>query len=229
MRFTRSGTLLKLVPLVLLFAAGAQADVLLLSEGFDDISTLAGNGWTLSNLSTPIGANPNWFQGEPTVFDARSGATNSYIAANYLNADIGGSVSNWLILPQLTAGPNTVLTFYTRTDDSGFPGDVLSVQVAAAGSGVYSTLLTIGTPTGADYPAGWTKYTVNVGGVVPSNLDIALVYSVTDTSQYGNYIGIDDLSVVNVSAVPEPGAWLTLSMVLTGVALRRRVRQTEGR
>jgi len=213
---------------VLLFAAGAQADVLLLSEGFDDISTLAGNGWTLSNLSKPIGINPNWFQGEPIVFDARSGATNSYIAANYLSADVGGNVSNWLILPQLTAGPNTVLTFYTRTDDSGFPGDVLSVQVAAAGSGVYSTLLTIGTATGADYPTGWTKYTVNVGGVVPSSVDIALVYSVTDTSQYGNYIGIDDLSVVNVSAVPEPGAWLTLSMVLTGVALRKR-RQTEGR
>ncbi|BDC48489.1 hypothetical protein F183_A08050 [Bryobacterales bacterium F-183] len=215
---------------MLLGSAGLRADVVLLSENFDDISTLTGNGWTLSNQSTPaVGVNPGWFQGEPNTFAARSGAANSYISANYLNASVGGNVRNWLILPQLTVGPNTVLTFYTSTDTSLFPGDVLTVQVAAAGSGTYNTLLTIGDPNSAAYPTGWTKYSVNVGGAVPANVDIALVYSVQDTSINGNVIGIDDLSVVNVtSAVPEPGAWLTLSVMLTGVALRKRRQQKEG-
>lgn len=229
MRFIRSGTLLKLTPLVLLFAAGAQADVLLLEEKFDDISTLAGNGWILANRSTPVGPNAAWFQGEPNAFAAHSGAPNAYIASNFVSAAPGGNVSNWLILPQLTIGPNSVLTFYTRTDDSGFPGDQLSVRAAVAGNRSFTTLETIGTPTGADYPMGWTKYTVNLGSFTPGAVNIALVYSVTDTSSYGNYIGIDDVRVANVtSAVPEPGAWMTLSLVLTGVALRKR-RQTEGK
>jgi hypothetical protein len=228
LRFTRSGTLLKLIPLVLLFATGAQADVLLLEEKFDDISTLAGNGWILSNQSMPVGQNPGWFQGEPSAFAAHSGAANSYIAANFNNALPGGNVSNWLILPQLTVGSNSVLSFYTRTDESGFPGDQLLVRAAAAGGGSYSTLLTIGTPTGANYPAGWTKYSVNLGGLTPGAVNIALVYTVTDTNSNGNYIGIDDVRVANVTAaVPEPGTWLTLSLVVAGVSLRKR-RQTEG-
>ncbi|HEY9250241.1 MAG TPA: choice-of-anchor J domain-containing protein, partial [Rariglobus sp.] len=63
-------------------SAGAQ----ILSENFDDISTLATNGWHLQNASSPVGLT-NWFQGTNVgaggPFDSHTGAANSYIGANY--------------------------------------------------------------------------------------------------------------------------------------------------
>ncbi|HYP51417.1 MAG TPA: choice-of-anchor J domain-containing protein, partial [Pyrinomonadaceae bacterium] len=57
--------------------AKAQA----ITEGFDNITTLPGSGWFTQNNSVPVGTT-GWFQGNPAVFPAQAGATNSYIGAN---------------------------------------------------------------------------------------------------------------------------------------------------
>ena len=57
----------------------------LLSEGFNNVGTLAGSGWVMTNLST-AGGTTGWYQGETSVFSAQAGPADSYIAANYNNA-----------------------------------------------------------------------------------------------------------------------------------------------
>ena len=83
-----------------LLPSGASGAALL-TEGFDDISTLVGSGWALTSNSNPLGST-GWFQGNPSLFSAFSGLPDSYIAANFNNASIPGNISNWLITPQLS-------------------------------------------------------------------------------------------------------------------------------
>ena len=53
--------------------ASTSYAVNLVSEGFDDITTLPGNGWVLANVSSPSAGTP-WFQGDnTTAFTAQSG------------------------------------------------------------------------------------------------------------------------------------------------------------
>ena len=99
----------------LLFAAQgfAMADTVL-TEGFDDVSALAGAGWALINQSAPPGAT-GWFQGNQGVFTSQSGAADSYIAANFLNAGDGGNISNWLLTPEVSLRDGDSIDFYTRS------------------------------------------------------------------------------------------------------------------
>lgn len=90
------------------------------TENFDDISTLAGNGWLMQNNSTPMGS-LSWFQGTPTTatptpgpFNSYNGAANSYIAANFNSTGSTGTISNWLVTPNRTLRNGDVFAFYTR-------------------------------------------------------------------------------------------------------------------
>ena len=83
-------------------------------EGFDDITNLP--GWFMQNNSHPLGTN-DWFQGNPAAFVAHSGATNSYIGANFNNTGGAGTISNWLLTPVVTMENGTKMTFWTRTCD----------------------------------------------------------------------------------------------------------------
>src|SRR5262245_1198023 len=78
-------------------AAPARAHVILF-ENFDDVTALA--GWTAVNNSAPGGVT-GWFQGNDAIFPSESGAPDSYIAANFLNAG-SGAISNWLIMPEIS-------------------------------------------------------------------------------------------------------------------------------
>ena len=101
----------------------------LLSENFDNIATITGSGWVMTNNSAPAGTT-NWFQGDPSVFNSEAGAANAYIAANLNNAAAGGDISNWLLTPNVTVNNGFVLSFYTRTDTgSPFP-DRLQVRLS---------------------------------------------------------------------------------------------------
>lgn len=212
-------------------ASMSQAGPLLLSENFDSVSGLAASGWVAANNSTP-GGESSWFQGNPdAAFDAYSGAADSYVAANYLNAGFGGSISNWLITPTFELSNNSTVTFYTRSN--GFAADALEVRISeGTGTDVGTTSTSVGTFTNlvgsinaildpSGYPTEWTAYTFTILDVKDGAMGrLAFRYAVPDTFTNGDYIGIDSLTV----NVPLPGTLLLFAAGLLGVGLRRQSR-----
>lgn len=190
-----------------------------LNEGFDDITTLAGNGWSLQNLSTPVGST-NWFQGTSVAssgpFDSFDGAANAYIGANYNNTGSTGTISNWMMTPELDFGAGATLTFYTRKVSPDAYADRLEVRLSTNGAstnagsnattvGDFTTLALSINPTlvlGV-YPTVWTQYTVS--GLPHSGTGrIGFRYYVTGAGISGtssDYIGID--RVVYNTGAPE--------------------------
>jgi hypothetical protein len=88
------------------------------TENFNDVSTLSAAGWVDVNNSTP-GGTTSWFQGNPDVFAAQSGAADSYIAANFDNVPFGGNISNYLITPEPSLNNGVKISFYARTEADG--------------------------------------------------------------------------------------------------------------
>jgi hypothetical protein len=213
----------------------AQAGVVL-TEGFDDITTLAAAGWSFVNNSSPLGTT-GFFQGNPGVFGAQSGADSSYIGANFNNAEFGGTISSWLISPTLNLFDGETLSFFTRTDrtDPSFAdrleirlslnGDSMNVGDSVDSVGDFTTLLT-SINAGLDplgYPSDWTMFTAKFSGITPGvgmMGRFAFRYTLPDTSVNGNYIGLDTLTLT----VPEPSsiALFGLALAALGLVVRQR-------
>jgi len=196
---------------MLLIAAGlsGQARAQSFSEGFDDISTLAGNGWAMQNNSSPLGTT-GWLQGSSTVFSAYDGAANAYIAANFSNTAGSGTISNWLMTPRRTFSNGDVLSFFTMkpvANPTDYP-DRLQVRLSTNGAstdvgtnasalGDFTTLLLDINPTltAGGYPTAWTQYTITISGLpAPTSGRAAFRYFVTGGGPLGtnsDYIGID--------------------------------------
>jgi len=206
-----------------LVAGSATANAaVILDEGFDNVGTLAGAGWLTVNNSAG-GTADAWFQGNTGVFDAASGAADSYIASNFLAAGTNGNVDAWLISPLLNVFGTTTVSFSTRTEGA-VPGDNLSVYASLGGSALGDFAL-IGTIASAYYPLDWTAYSAS--GLFPagSTLRLAFRYTVTDTSLNGDYIGIDS---VKVTSVPEPAtlSLFAVALLMLPLAMRRRARRS---
>jgi hypothetical protein len=217
-----------------LFVAPAFADSILV-ENFNNVAGLGAAGWVFINNSSPIGSTA-WFQGNPGVFPSQQGAPDAYIAANFLNADVGGNISNWLLSPQVSLNNGDAITFYTRS--AGAFADRLELRFSTSGASIdvgatdvsvgdfTSLLLTINPtldPNG--YPTGWTQFSATVTGLGgPATGRYAFRYFVTDTNVNADYIGIDTLQV---TPVPEPAMLpiLSLSLVALGWARRRARRR----
>jgi len=211
----------------------------LLTEGFNNVATLVGSGWVLTNNSSPIGTT-GWFQGNDAVFPSQAGASNAYIAANFNNAAFGGNISNWLLTPVLALNNGTSLSFWTRTADvtSGFPDRLevrLSINGASSNVGVtdssvgdFTTLLLTVNPTltAGGYPDGWTNFVATVSGLGgPASGRFGFRYNVGNTAINSDYIGVDTVSVESkesVPAVPEPSSLLTAGLGLLLVVGGRR-------
>ena len=159
-------------------AAPAVAITSAFSEGFNDITTLAAAGWSQQNLSSPIGTS-NWFQGNPAVMTAQAGADNSYIGANFNNVADVGTISNWLLTPEIGLKNGDQIKFWTRkpTVTTDFP-DRLEVRLSTAGAstnvgatatsvGDFTTVLLTVNPTLTTgvYPQVWTQFTVTISGL----------------------------------------------------------------
>ena len=180
-----------------------------LNEGFDNITTLATNGWSLQNNSSPLGTT-NWFQGTSVVgggpFDAYDGAANGYIGANYNNTGTTGTISNWMITPVLDFGSAAALSFFTRKAFPDSYADRLEVRLStngastnvgttATGVGDFGTVLVSVNPNlvlGV-YPTSWTQF---LASSLPHNGQgrIAFRYFVTGGGSSGtasDFIGID--------------------------------------
>ena len=189
----------------------AQAQTNLLLEAFDAIAL---PGWTLTNQSVPIGST-GWFQGNTAVFNSQSGATNSYIGANFNNTTGANTISNWLITPQVLVQDGDVLKFWTRTATGATFADRLEIRSSlgatptipsgATNVGSFSTVHHTINPTllagAGSYPDVWTEFTITVAGVsaTPVAMNFAFRYFVTSGGPSGansNYIGIDTFSLV---------------------------------
>ncbi|MEZ5422795.1 MAG: choice-of-anchor J domain-containing protein [Pyrinomonadaceae bacterium] len=176
-----------------------------ITEGFDDITTLPGAGWTQINHSSPVGSTA-WFQGS-TPFPAQTGGATAYIAANFNNTTGANTISNWLFAPTRTLNNGDVFTFYTRTVTANNFPDRLQVRLSTNGSstnigttatdvGDFSTLLLDINPNLTnEYPETWTQFTITISGLAgPTSGRIAFRYFVVDGGPAGNnsnFIGID--------------------------------------
>ena len=164
-------------------------------------------------------------------------------------------VSDWMILPTMTFQQGASLTFFTISTGSDVFPDRLQVLLSTTGSNVgpagstsnfgdftnllldinpnYSKSYTAGTLNGypnlgANSAQPYVEYSVpNLGQFAGDTGHIAFHYFLTDTSSQGSHIAIDDISVNNIIAVPEPPTLTLLSsgaiiMVACVFSLRRR-------
>lgn len=217
-------------------AAIPSFGAVILSQNFDNVATITGSGWVMTNNSSPIGTT-NWFQGNTGIFSSQTGAADSYIAANFENAAAGGDISNWLLTPTVTVNNGFVLSFYTRTETaSPFP-DRLQVYLSLNGAstnvggtatslGDFTTLLLDINPTltSGIYPESWALQTVTLNGLSgATTARIAFRYVVSDTSSNGNYIGIDTFALDD--GIPEPSSIVLAGLALAGLAAWKKRRE----
>jgi len=203
---------------MLTLAASAHADPTLINEGFDDITTLAGAGWSFQNDSVPATPGESWFQGDNTLaFTAQSGAANSYIASSFLAAEPGGFIDNLLVTPFFSLESDVLLTFWARSQI--VPGFTDTFAVLA-GTTAGSALEVVSEVLGATVAAGdWTQYSVLLTGQGAGSVG-RFGFEYFGPSDSSNYLGID---TVTVTAVPEPGTYLLMGLGLAALgALRSR-------
>ena len=201
---------------------GTPPPTVTVTQGFDDITTLAGLGWLTSNNSVPVGST-SWFQGSSTVFAAQAGPATSYIGANYNNTTGTNTITNWLVTPLMTFNSASSVTFWTRSTplDGDDYADRLEVRVCNTGActaispdatalTTFPTVVRTINPTltlnddltGANgYPkSAWAQFTVNTGNGLPTSGQgrVAFRYWVTNggpTGANSDFIGIDSVSL----------------------------------
>ncbi len=200
-----------------------------ITEGFD-AGLDCPVGWTCINTTTPVGSQPNWFDGDSAVFPQQAGS--GYIAANYLLAGGVTTISAWLISPPVDFVSGAELRFWSRAvANSGF-ADRLEIRSSSGGIdtggssasvGDFTNLLgTInptlsaapgtcvvpaGAPNAGGYPFAWCEYSLtNANGLPLSGSGrIAFRYFVTDGgigSSNADYIGIDTFSFADCTTDP---------------------------
>jgi hypothetical protein len=190
-------------------------DVLLINENMDDITLLEAAGWNIQNLSNPVGTT-TWFQGNTTVFTQYEGA--GYIGVNFNSTAGVGTISNWLLTPEISMKNGDVFSFWTRRTTSAYP-DRLQVRMSTNGSstnvgttessvGDFTTLLLdINENLGSDYPTTWTEYQITISGVTGTvSGRLAFRYYVTNGGPSGansDYIGIDLVQYNQVTAATD--------------------------
>ncbi len=195
-------------------AISSSAQTSVFSENFDVFATLATNGWTQTNQSSPVGPS-TWAQGGGTAFATGgfNGGPTSFSLVNFNSTTGAGTISNWLITPVITIENGDVISFYTRQGGlaPSFP-DRLQVRLSTNGAasanpvgdvfvGDYTTLIAEVNPdlALAGYPLTWTQFTYTVTGLTgPTASKIGFRYFVTDAGPNGNnsnIIGIDAFSI----------------------------------
>lgn len=214
--------LFSFVAFVFLLSGGAAVmNAQAFSENFDTVNSndpMPLPNWVAINNSSPVGPSL-WFQGNPTVFTSQSGASNSYIGANFQNTGDSGDISSWLLTPVRTFHNGDVIRFYTRTATGSLYPDRLQVRLSTAGAstdvgttttsvGDFTTLLLEINPDlqQGGYPDIWTLETITLSGLTGTPTGrIAFRYFVTDGGTTGvnsNYIGIDTFSFTSGTVTP---------------------------
>jgi hypothetical protein len=216
-----------LIAAALLASSSASRADTLLSENFNNISTLAGNGWVLTNNSAPTGSIPEgWFQGNGGIFSAQAGAPEAYIAANFNAAEVGGTLAVWLISPSFSTAAAGSVTFWVRAaaDADGYE-DHIAYGFSSGGS---ATTDFTGMTGPIFLPGGWQEFNVAFASHGSgSTARFAIEY--LGDADLSNYIGVDTLTITTdvTSGVPEPATWAMMILGFAGIgftAYRRRNR-----
>ena len=174
-------------------------------------------GWSVQNLSAPIGTNTacwNMFTGA-TPWPAQGGV--SHVGANFNCTSGAGTISGWLFSPVIMFQNGDTIKFWTRIATGGgtFP-DRLELRLStndtsvnagttATSVGDFTTLLLSVNPTltTTGYPETYTEYTATISGLaVPVNGRAAFRYFVTDGGPAGNnsnILSIDTFSYTNIT------------------------------
>lgn len=195
-------------------------------EGFEDVTLLSPAGWFFQNNSSPLGTEPDFFQGVvPTpedmeVFPAQSGPPASYIAVDFNSVDGENTISNWMLTPNGPLHNGDVVSFWTRRIDIDEFPDRLQVRLSTNGAstnvgatatevGDFTTLLLDINPnyTTTDYPRAWTKFSITLGGLPPEGTSgrIGFRYFVEDSGPLGingTFVGIDTFSFTPAGSQP---------------------------
>lgn len=185
----------------------------LIDEGFDDINTLEGDGWMMTNMSDPLGST-DWFQGNETVFPAWEGDPTSYIGANFNNTGATGIISNWLITPMVEVKDGDTFIFWSRVPDASIWNDRLEVRMSDADGmtepfdafdeGTFTDLLlVINDDMDLSYPSVWTSFEITFDDLGPTPVEkyFAFRYNVDNSSgNESNFIGIDSF-VIDAAAM----------------------------
>jgi hypothetical protein len=129
-----------------------------------------------------------------------------------------GTISNWLLTPEITMNNGDTFSFWTRRTGSGWEdrlqvrlstnGGSTDVGATATSVGDFTDLLLDINPTYAPggYPTVWTEYTITISGLSgPTNGRLAFRYFVENGGPSGansDYIGIDTVSYTSTFVPP---------------------------
>lgn len=171
--------------------------------------------WTIASYTTPL-TNPLFGSGNTTTVPVgQAGGNNSFALVNFTSTSGAGTISNWLITPDIIVQNGDVVTFYSRkgTDGTTDYPDRLELRMStatttvipsggSAGLGSFTTVCTTVNPSllgGFVYPKAWTQYSYTVSGLSgPTSVKFAFRYFVTNGGPSGansDLIGIDSFSV----------------------------------
>jgi hypothetical protein len=242
---------LALSALALAISAPANAAGLTtLNEGFNSVSGLASANWVFQNNSDPVPlSTADWTQGNTGTsnYAAQAGPGNSFAQVDFASTGgdsitlAGGTVSNWLITPELDFTNGGTFSFFARNLGGNSRTEFLEVRSSAAGSnssvgtlatdvGVFTSLAgTVGSQitVGAIPASAWTKYTFTVGATGGSGR-LAFRYFGTDGGQSGSsnqYLAVDTASYT-ASAVPEPSSMAGM-LLIGGLGAASRLRKAK--
>jgi hypothetical protein len=213
-----------------------------LSEGFASVSSLSANGWSIQNNSSPIPLAPSfWTQGVTSTsnFPAQSGPANSFAQVDFSSTagdgtQANGTVSNWLITPEIDFSAGGTFSFFARTFGGNLRAEFLEVRQSNAGSstnigtsgtslGDFETLVgTVGdlqtaAADGAFPSADWGLFSFNIAPSAGSGR-LAFRYFATDGGVNGSQAQYLTIDSVNYSPVPEPAASSIAGFAVLGLA-----------
>jgi hypothetical protein len=175
-------------------------------NGANDTVALRSRGYIPKRgpLAGPPGTLPNWFQGNPTNWNAFNGPTSGYVSANF-NCVTSGTQDLWLILPPVNTAAGDTISFYERSVAGNTFPDSTRVYYAANGDTVPGS--------GSFVELG--KFLNSIGGawverrfVAPTagaNGRWAINYRVANggpPGANGNLIGIDYIRILGPATPP---------------------------